>query len=153
MTGKPTCIGLALFLMIAVLSVSSGCESGNSQTTPRGVEARGAVERALTAWRDGKPYDQFGSTPPVRVVDSAWRGGETIESFEIVDEEGRDDGTMAFSVKLVSNKAKKDRTVKFVVQGQDPFWVYREEDYRRMLQTERNSVAEKAKGKRARRGG
>ncbi len=137
---------------LAVL-ISVGCDAGDSRGVPREDAARVAVESALSAWRDGKPYDKLESTPPVRVVDSAWRNGEKIDSFEILDEEGRDDGTKAFSVRIGSSKAKGVKKAKFVVYGQDPLWVYREEDYKRMLQTERNIAAPRTIGKGARRGG
>src|SRR4051812_4096110 len=147
MTCRLNWMPLALPLVLA-----SGCDSGNSRITPRGDEARVAVESALSAWRDGKPYDKLEATPPVRVVDSAWRDGEKIESFEILDEEGRDDGTKAFSVRLASSKSKGPKNVKFVVYGQDPLWVYREEDYKRMLQMDNNPAAPRVKGRGARRG-
>ena len=133
--------------------ISLGCDAGDSRGVPREDAARVAVESALSAWRDGKPYDKLESTPPVRVVDSAWRDGEKLDSFEILDEEGRDDGTKAFSVRLGSSKTKGAKKVKFVVYGQDPLWVYREEDYKRMLQMDKNSAAPRTKGKGARRGG
>ena len=105
------------------------------------------MECTLSAWRDGKPYDKLESTPPVRVVDSAWQDGETIDSFEVLDEEGRDDGTMAFSVRLRSNKSKGDKKVKFVVSGSDPLWVYREDDYKRMLQMDKNSARQERRAR------
>src|SRR4051794_11883412 len=94
--------------------IASGCDSGNARITPKGDEARVAVESALSAWRDGKPYDKLEASPPVRVVDSAWRDGEKIDSFEILDEEGRDDGTKAFSVRIMPSKSKGEKKVKFV---------------------------------------
>jgi hypothetical protein len=136
-----------------LLFLASGCGSGGPPITPRGDEARVAVESALSAWRDGSPYDKLEAKPAVRVVDSAWREGQKIDAFEILDEEGRDDGTKAFSVKLSSSKPKGEKNVKFVVYGQDPLWVYREEDYQRMLQMDNNPAATRAKARTSRRGG
>jgi hypothetical protein len=138
--------GLVVFLL-------PGCDSGNGRITPKGDEARTAVESALSAWRDGRPYDKLESTPPVRVVDSAWRDGQKIESFEIVGEEGRDDGTKAFSVRLSSSKPKGERKVNHVAYGLATLWVYREEDYKRMLQMDNNPGATKSRARSSRRGG
>src|SRR3954468_17265199 len=97
-------VKLSAAISALALYVAPGCDSGQARITPPEDQARVAVESTLAAWRDGKPYDKLESTPPVRVVNSAWRDGEKIVSFEILDEEGRDDGTKAFSVRLGSSK-------------------------------------------------
>ena len=83
--------------------------------------------------------------PPVRMVDSAWQQGQQIESFQIGDEEDTEDGTKQFTVKLTLKKAKEPQEVRYVVHGRDPVWVYREEDYKRMLHMDNNPAPAKTK--------
>jgi hypothetical protein len=112
----------------------AGCDgTGHSRYTPTKDEARSALEAALTAWRDGKPYGPIDATPPVNVADSAWQGGEQIEAFEIGEEEDPGDGTKQFPVKLTKKKAKTPQDIRYVVNGRDPVWVFSEPDYKRMI--------------------
>jgi hypothetical protein len=127
--------GPALFL----LGVTTGCSVGQARYTPTSDEARTSLEKALTAWKDGKPVGEVEGTPPVRVVDSAWQAGQQIESFAIGDQEDVD-GTKQFPVKLTIKKTQKSEDVRYIVHGRDPVWVYREEDYRRTLNMENGPV-------------
>jgi hypothetical protein len=123
--------------VLLLLGATAGCGASNAQFTPSSNEARSSVEAALTAWKDGKPVGEIEATPPVRVVDSAWQGGQQIDSFEI-GEEKEVDGTKQFAVKLLMKKTQKSEDVRYVVHGRDPVWVYREEDYLRTLNMENN---------------
>ena len=107
---------------------------------PTSGEARSSLEAALTAWRDGKPYGSVEATPPVQVADSAWQAGQQVESFEIGDEEDDGDGTKQFAVTLKMKKPPGDQSVRYFVHGRDPVWVYREEDYKRMINMDNNPV-------------
>jgi hypothetical protein len=88
---------------------------------------------ALTAWRDGRPCGPIEATPPVRVADSLWQGGQAIEAFQIGDEQAAEDGTKRFPVKLTMKKTKAVQEVRYIVYGRDPVWVFSEADYRRMI--------------------
>jgi len=127
-------------LVIASLSVGllPGCGSGHARYTPTTTEARSSLEAALTAWREGKPITSIDVTPPVHVIDSAWQGGQQIESFTIGDEQDVGDGTKQFAVKLVTKPKGSALEVKFVVHGRDPVYVFREEDYLRTLNMDNN---------------
>jgi hypothetical protein len=74
------------------------------------------------------------------VIDSAWQGGQQIESFLIGDAQDAGDGTMQFAVKLVTKPKGTEQEVKFVVHGRDPVYVFREEDYQRTLNMDNNPV-------------
>ena len=112
----------------------AGCDgTGHARFSPTQDEARSALEAALTAWRDGRPFGPIEATPPVRIADSLWQGGQAIEAFQIGDEQDADDGTKRFPVKLTMKKTKAARDVGYVVYGRDPIWVFSETDYQRMI--------------------
>ena len=60
-----------------------GC--GASPPAPADAElARQALDRALTAWQEGKPADALKSErPPVVVADHQWSGGYRLEKFQV----------------------------------------------------------------------
>jgi len=129
-----------LMAAIPLLGLLAGCGSGHARYTPSAGEARSSLEAALTAWRDGKTIGEVEAKPAVHVVDSAWQGGQQIDSFQIGDEEDGGDGTKQFVVGLMMKKAKGTQDVRYVVHGRDPVWVYREEDYKRTLNMDNNPV-------------
>jgi hypothetical protein len=142
-----------LALMAASLLVSplTGCGASSARFKPTSDEARSSLEAALTAWRDGKPYGSVVATPPIQVGDSAWQAGDQVESFEI-GEELDDDGTKQFVVAFKMKKPPGDQSVRYYVHGRDPVWIYREEDYKRMLNMDNNPVTT-SKSKTRRSGG
>ncbi len=77
---------------------------------------------------------------PIQVADSAWQAGQQVESFEIGDEEDDGDGTKQFVVTLKMKKPPGEQSVRYFVHGRDPVWVYREEDYKRMINMDNNPV-------------
>ena len=50
-------------------------------------------------------------------------------------------------------KPAGDQSVRYVVHGRDPVWVYREEDYKRMLNMDNNPVPTSSSKSGARRSG
>jgi hypothetical protein len=133
--------GVWLVVATPLLGVLAGCGEGYAKYKPTAYEARTSLEAALTAWRDGKPYGPIDTKPPVHIVDSAWQGGQQIESFQIGDEEDGGDGTKQFVVKLnTKGKSSTEQDVRFVVHGRDPVYVFREEDYKRTLNMDNNPV-------------
>ncbi len=135
------------------LAMSIGCDSSQARYKPTSGEARSSLEAALTAWRDGKPYGSIAGTPPIQVGDTAWQAGQQIESFEIGDEEDNGDGTKQFMVKFKMKKPAGEQSVRYVIHGRDPVWVYREEDYKRMANMDNNPVPPSSAKSGARRSG
>ncbi len=131
---------LALVAALPLLSLLTGCGASHARFTPTTAEARTSLEQALTAWRDGKPYGTVAATPPVNVADTAWQAGQQVESFEIGEEKDDGDGTKQFVVAIKMKKPAGDQSVRYFVHGRDPVWVYREEDYKRMLNMDNNPV-------------
>ena len=67
--------------------------------------------------------------PSIQAVDSKWRAGQKLSKWEIVGEESNQ-GPTFFSVRLTLKGVATPQTVRYVVVGRDPLWVYREDDYR-----------------------
>ena len=117
----------------ALLTASSGCESETARYAPTRDVARQSLEAALTAWRDGRPTGSIaGSSPPVRVVDSSWLGGEELASFQVLGEADVD-GRKEFTVRLTMKQPRGESQARYVVHGRDPVWVYRGEDFARAM--------------------
>ncbi len=129
---------LEIAAVLPLLSVLSGCGASLARYTPTTGEARTSLEAALTAWRDGKPYGRVDATPPVQIADTAWQGGAVLESFEIGEEKDEGDGTKQFASTLKMKKPAGEVSVRYFVHGRDPVWVYREEDYKRMINMDNN---------------
>lgn len=130
--------------LLAVLPMAclfAGCGASQARYKPTSDEARTSLEATLTAWRDGQAYGSVAATPPVQVADSTWQGGAQIESFQIGDEETDGDGSKLFSVKIKMKKPPGDQTVRYVIRGRDPVWVFREEDYKRMNNMDNDPVS------------
>jgi hypothetical protein len=144
---------LALVAALPLVSLITGCGASHARFTPTAVEARTSLEAALTAWRDGKPFGPIEATPSVQVADSAWQAGQQVESFEIGEEKDEGDGTKQFAVAIKMKKPPGDKSVRYFVHGRDPVWVYREEDYQRMLNMDNNPVTNSPSKSNSRRSG
>ncbi len=124
-------LGLALTAAIA------GCGAGADRDPPflpSSPEARAAVERTLSAWRDARPPlpDSFDS-PGVRFVDTTRRPGQALRDFQIVGERGEPNARQ-FTVRLTLDPPADESTtlVRYNVFGRNPVWVFRLEDYERI---------------------
>lgn len=118
-------------LFAVALAVAACSSHGPEKFIPTEARAREALEAALNAWKGGqeKPGDLRLGKTRVEVVDPAWSPGQKLTAFEIVSEEPRD-GPRYFTVKLTLTKGP--RTVKYVVLGNDPLWVYTEAEYNKL---------------------
>jgi hypothetical protein len=121
-------VGLAL---CSLLVVCAGCSNRSyNQYIPSDDKARQALEASLNAWQDGKkPGPIDGAQQPVQAVDSRWQAGQILKSYEILSEE-KSEGPRVFSVRLTLQKPATQQTVRYIVLGKDPLWVYREDDYK-----------------------
>ena len=144
---------LALVAALPLVSLLTGCGASHARFKPTSGEARASLEAALTAWRDGKPYGSVEATPPVQIGDSAWQAGQQVESFEIGEEQDDGDGIKQFVVAIKMKKPPGDQSVRYYVHGRDPVWVYREEDYKRMLNMDNNPVTTSPSKSNSRRSG
>jgi hypothetical protein len=131
---------LAFITALPFVGLLTGCGASQTQFAPTSDEARSSLKAALNAWRDGKPYGSVESKPPVQVADSAWQAGQQVESFAIGEEKDEGDATKQFTVTLKMKKPPGDQSVAYFVHGRDPVWVYRDEDYKRMINMDNNPV-------------
>jgi hypothetical protein len=119
-----------------VLCALTGCSGNRSQLDilPSQDKARGALEKALTAWQSGQKMGKIqGDSEGIEIIDRVWKKGQKLASFEILQAmekphgEGQP-GPRWFSVRLTL-KGSQPQQVNYAVLGLDPLWVYREEDY------------------------
>ena len=112
---------LVLFVPLSFSSLS-GCGGGEhyvsaTDFTPPQETARAGVEAALNAWKQGlSPGRIEGTDPPVNVVDSDWRKGQKLDSFEILSEDAAD-GAKRFNVRLSLKKPANPRTGQLLRPG------------------------------------
>jgi hypothetical protein len=114
-----------------LLVVTAGCGGkGYDRYIPADDVARKALEAALTAWQNGRPPGQLdGASPTVTAVDSKWKSGKKLKTFEILKEETTD-GPKCFSVRLTLKDSSTEQVVRYYVVGREPVWVYREDDFK-----------------------
>jgi hypothetical protein len=115
------------------LLLAAGCGGGGTaKYVPATATARATLPAARDAWQKGDKPGRVAEGPPaVQVVDSKWGAGQKLARYEILGEEPGD-GPRWFSVKLTLQKPAGEQVVKYVVLGNDPLWVYREEDYKKL---------------------
>ncbi len=125
---------VAAFLVI-------GCEDPKRDVANLGPpdleSARAALVKSLDAWKSDQRATgvMIGSKPSVGVVD-AMRTERPLLSYEVVGplmvvEKGR-----PFAVRLNLDAPRETVAARYVVIGQDPLWVFRQEDLDRMLHWE-----------------
>jgi hypothetical protein len=120
----------AMFVLIAC-GLSVGCGRSSPDYIPSVKTSREALDTALTAWVNGQRVGPINTvSPPVQVVDSAWWKGQQLASYEVLGEETTKEGLPCFSVRLHKSRPYGDETVRYLVTGKSPMWVYREEDYK-----------------------
>jgi hypothetical protein len=73
----------AITINAFLLSLGAGC--GDSPASPADTsEARTVLDRALSAWRDGKPADSLKSEePPLVASDHQWKNGLHLVKYEV----------------------------------------------------------------------
>lgn len=127
--------GLAATTIACALLTVAACSKGGKveDFTPPADNARKALEAALKHWQAGQsPGAIPGSAPPIHVVDSKWKAGQTLKAFEILGEDrAAGTGPRVFKVRLTFDQGSPQE-VRYVVFGIDPLWVHREDDYKKM---------------------
>ena len=125
--------GVFLLALGLVLTAASGCSRLRNEldSLPDSDKARVALDRALTAWKDGQKFGtvQAGSQK-IEVLERVWQSGKKLSAFEILRAEEKP-GPRWFAVKLTL-KDSPPQQVNYAVLGLDPLWVCREEDYDQM---------------------
>jgi hypothetical protein len=67
-----------------LLSFAPGCGGASPASPADTSEARSVLDRALTAWREGKPADSLKSEePPLEASDHQWKNGLHLVKYEV----------------------------------------------------------------------
>ena len=128
------------FVFVCVLAAAPGCGGSSRAYAPDAGAARAAVVAALDAWKKGeKPGALASAAPPVNVSDFQWQAGLALADYEVAeDAPAGDDASVRFAVNLTLKNAKRPTRAEYVVVGRDPVWVYRAEDYTRLMNMDDN---------------
>jgi len=131
-------LGPIIWLMTAILI--AGCEA-----TPAGAPqlpvpdvgpARLALVATLDAWKSGRRIaGSIGSKPQIGIVDSL-RAERPLIGYEVLGVLSVVDKARPFAVRLDLDEPRESVTVRYLVMGQDPLWVFRQEDFDMMLHWE-----------------
>ena len=121
-------VPLALFARLAGCGGQATVESFHPQENL----ARGALDAALTAWKNGleKPGLVDSEEPAVQLVDPAWANGTKLTSYEIVAALPGN-APPAFTVRLMLEGTAAPEETTYYVVGKDPLQVMRESEYNR----------------------
>ena len=118
----------------ALIAVVAGCGGGNTAESyhPEDLTAQQALEKALTAWKNGeaKPDSLAAAKPGIRVTDERWVNGTKLKDFKI-GEPLDVDGPPQFPVTLTFDGASEPEKETYVVFGKDPLWVWTKAEYDR----------------------
>lgn len=117
-----------VLLSCAAVSVA-GCGTGEEKYIPSESTAREAVDAALTAWKSDQAHGTVKTfAVPIDTFDARWQAGKKLETFEFVREE-QSDGHRKFIVKMKLIDDKVAEEVTYLVVGNAPLLVFRQQDY------------------------
>ncbi len=123
--------GTTGFCGILVLC-AAGC-GGAGKFIPAQDQERQTLQDALTAWENGRAPDALAhGNPSIQIADAKWKAGQKLESFEILKAEPAEKGKVWFTVKLKMKKPAGVQETRYIVIGNNPLWVFREEDYKQL---------------------
>ncbi len=122
----------SLFVFWAFLATVVGGCAGRGEDLARFVPepepARRAVVATLTAWQAGQTPAQVQTAgPSARLVDNQHRPQQRLKRFEVLGEVAADNGR-GFAVRLTLEDPDEEQLARYLVYGQDPLWVHRQED-------------------------
>ncbi len=128
-------------LWLTIASFAAGCVDA-----PRGPadfdapdleSSKAALVASLDAWKADRRASGvlIGSKPSIGVVDSA-RADRPLLEYEVVGPLMTIGKARPYAVRLVLGEPRETVTTRYLVIGQDPLWVFRLEDFERMLHWE-----------------
>jgi hypothetical protein len=124
-------------ILVALIFVVCGCSKPVAFEVPSQEISRKSLVASLNAWRGGhrKPGGFIPGQPAVATTD-ALRADRPLLSYEIVGGLGIVDQARSFAVTLVLDSPRETLSTRYRVFGQDPIWVFQEDDFARILHWE-----------------
>jgi hypothetical protein len=126
--------------LLAGSTFGAGCAreprgTPNIEAPPVGP-ARAAIVTTLDAWKSGRRSSgKLGSNPVIGIVDSQRTERPLIE-YEVVGPLAVVDKIQPFAVRLELDTPRETVMARYCVLGQDPLYVFRQEDFDMMLHWE-----------------
>ena len=118
----------------------SGCQNHSitiDLKPPETAVARSALARSLDRWQEGGRESGviLPGQPQVGVADST-RTERALKSYEIIGPLALSGKARPFAVRLELEGPPESTIVRYYVLGQDPLWIYREDDFERTMHWE-----------------
>ena len=129
---------VTIVIALAVIFYEARPESrhGAPTTLPERPVARAAVEKSLARWRDSLENETKGTKPEqVVFVDQRRQPGQRLRAFAVLGDYELEN-CRCFKVKLDLSEPEASTLVVYYVFGRDPMWVYRAEDFDRIMHWE-----------------
>lgn len=112
---------------------------------PGPAKARRALDLAMRAWTEGRPTGTIEpTTPRVQVVDAHRKPGQALRGYEVLAE-SPSAHARTFSLRLDLANPEEKIIVRFLVVGNDPVLVFRQEDYDLIMHWEHKMEPEQAR--------
>jgi hypothetical protein len=93
-----------------LLLIAPGC-GGSSASSAGSGEARQTLDRALSAWREGKTLDSLKTTdPPLEAADHQWQSGLHLVKYEVENDRAPSGPSQSFRVTLWLKDARSKAT-------------------------------------------
>jgi hypothetical protein len=142
--GLPPC-----WLMVAALAAGCGdARQGAVEIPPPDIEtSKAALISSLDAWKADRQTSGvlMGSKPSIGVVD-ATRSERPLLAYEVIGPLMVVEKARPFAVRLVLGAPRETVTTRYLVLGKDPLWVFRQEDFERMIHWEHKMDGDEATG-------
>ena len=139
MTKRLVCVGsivtLAAALAVIIYETRPDSRPKPVSRLPERPLARAAVEKSLGRWRDSLENPTTGSKPDPVFVDQQRRPGQRLREFALLGEFELE-SCRCFKVRLELTDPEESKLVIYNVFGRDPMWVYRAEDFDRIMHWE-----------------
>ncbi len=126
---------------LVVSALAAGCgdaQHGAAEIFAPDIEtSKAALISSLDAWKADRQTSGvlMGSKPSIGVVD-AIRSERPLLAYEVIGPLMVVEKARPFAVRLVLGAPRETVTTRYLVLGKDPLWVFRQEDFERLLHWE-----------------
>ncbi len=126
---------------LAMAAIATGCDPARREAVdlapPDLASSEAALVASLDAWKADRRASGvlIGSKPSIGVVDST-RTARPLLGYEILGPLMVVEKSRPFAVRLSLDAPRETVATRYLVVGRDPLWVFRQEDFERMLHWE-----------------